>query len=209
MIKALAFGGAFNPPTIAHIACARYVLDTLHYEKVIFIPTKREYVLEDQKKGFSFTNEQRLSILKAIAKTNPWMVVEDYEIQSQTQPRTYTTLCYLKQQGYDVQWLCGSDKLPELQNGWKYVHELINEFGLVCMTRSHEDVETLIDSDEYLKTLKHGITVVHTPDTLQSVSSTEVRRLLQLRKEVGDNKDIENTLNALLPLPLEELEKLV
>ena len=77
------------------------------------------------------------------------------------------------------------------------------------MTRSHEDVETLIDSDEYLKTLKHGITVVHTPDTLQSVSSTEVRRLLQLRKEEGDNKDIENTLNALLPLPLEELEKLV
>ena len=77
------------------------------------------------------------------------------------------------------------------------------------MTRSHEDVETLIDSDEYLKTLKHGITIVHTPDTLQSVSSTEVRRLLQLRKEEGDNKDIENTLNALLPLPLEELEKLV
>ena len=77
------------------------------------------------------------------------------------------------------------------------------------MTRSHEDVETLIDSDEYLKTLKHGITVVHTPDTLQSVSSTEVRRLLQLRKEEGDNKDIENTLNALLPLSLEELEKLV
>ena len=78
------------------------------------------------------------------------------------------------------------------------------------MTRSHEDVETLIDSDEYLKTLKHGITVVHTPDTLQSVSSTEVRRLLQLKKKKeGDNKDIENTLNALLPLPLEELEKLV
>ena len=77
------------------------------------------------------------------------------------------------------------------------------------MTRSHEDVETLIDSDEYLKTLKHGITIVHTPDTLQSVSSTEVRRLLQLRKEEGDNKDIEDKLNALLPLPLEELEKLV
>ena len=62
-MEVLAFFGAFNPPTIAHINLAREAMDKCHLEKVIFVPSQDSYVRTVQKKSFSFSNKQRLDML--------------------------------------------------------------------------------------------------------------------------------------------------
>ena len=66
-------------------------------------------------------------------------MVSDYELKEENQPRTYQTLCYLKEKGYACKLLFGSDKLPELKTGWKHVEEIAKEFGIVCMARYDDE----------------------------------------------------------------------
>ncbi|MBE6123420.1 MAG: nicotinate-nicotinamide nucleotide adenylyltransferase [Erysipelotrichaceae bacterium] len=183
MIRALACGGAFNPPTRAHIELADYARQYLGFDKVIFIPSKMSYITEEQGKDFAFDNETRLGMLRKIAGNRDWMEVTDYEIRADHQPRTYETLCFLKEQGYEVRLLFGSDKLPELEHGWRHIPELCREFGIAVMSRNNEDVHALIDRDPYLSGLKEFISVIPTPDTYQDVSSTKVRQQIALYRQ--------------------------
>ena len=82
MIRALLFGGAFNPPTIAHIRLAEYAMRTLGFEKVIFVPTKNSYISDTQGKEYVFSDADRLMMLDRIAADNPWMEVSRYEIEA-------------------------------------------------------------------------------------------------------------------------------
>jgi cytidyltransferase-related domain len=177
--KALMFGGAFNPPTNAHIQLAEYACRKTHRDCVVFMPSKMTYIENDQHKSFAFDDETRYQMLQKIASTRDWMVVSDHEIHAEEQPRSYYSLQYLKQQGYDCSLLFGSDKLTELETGWKYIHEIAEEFGMVCMVRSNDDVAEIISQNTFLKGISSHIEIVHTPETWQNVSSSEVRVLYQ------------------------------
>lgn len=178
MKRVLAFLGAFNPPTVAHIELARFVMDETGFDGVVFVPSKSAYIREAQGKDFAYSDRQRLEMLRSAAKSRPWMSVSDWEVRAETQPRTYHTLCYLRDQGFAPTLLLGSDKLPELEHGWRHVEDIAGEFGFVCMTRGSDECARMIREDAYLKTLAPYIRVVETPEALRGVSSTEVRRRL-------------------------------
>ncbi|MCR4951732.1 MAG: hypothetical protein K6A40_10455 [Solobacterium sp.] len=183
-MKALVYGGAFNPPTRAHIDLAEFCMKMTGHDKVIFVPSKMRYIQEDQKKDFAFDDETRLGMLRKAAENRAWMEVSDYELNSVEQPRTYTTLCYLRSLGYTCTLLFGSDKLPELETGWRYVRGIADEFGIVCMERYGEDCAVMIENDPYLSSLKNRITLIQTPEKYHGISSTEVRqRFADLRRE--------------------------
>lgn len=182
-MKALFFGGAFNPPTKAHIDLPDLARRQLGYDAVIYMPTKSVYIRDDQGKDFAFTEEERFSMLSRIAQDHPWMKVSSYEIHSSKQPRTYDSLCHLKKDYDRIQLLFGSDKLKELETGWLHVEEICHEFGVVCMARNHDDPEGIIARSPYLQSLRDCITIIHTPDEYQSVSSTMVRKMLRQRQE--------------------------
>ena len=44
MKKNLAFFGAFNPPTLAHLDLAKFALDETGGEMAIFVPSKEAYI---------------------------------------------------------------------------------------------------------------------------------------------------------------------
>ena len=50
MTKALAFFGAFNPPTIAHVSLAEFALRAAGREQVIFVPSKSVYIRDEEEK---------------------------------------------------------------------------------------------------------------------------------------------------------------
>lgn len=183
-MKALFFGGAFNPPTKAHIDLPDLVRRKLGYDAVIYMPTKSVYIKDDQGKDFAFSEEERLSMLRSIAEHHPWMIVSGHEIRSLRQPRTYDSLCALKASFEEVKLLFGSDKLPELETGWLHVEEICRDFGIVCMRRNNDDTQAIIDNDSYLRTLKPYITLVDVPAEYQSISSSQVRRILRQRQEL-------------------------
>ena len=193
MIQALAFGGAFNPPTIAHIRLAEFALRHTGLEQVVFIPSKTSYIENDQGKDYAFSDRERLFLLRTIAQSNPWMKVCDHELKQDHQPRTYETLTWLETRGYHASLLFGSDKLPELEHGWRHVEEIADHFGIVCLTRNHDNAAKMLRTDPYLKTIAHGIRLIEAPDTWQDVSSSEVRALCR------QIKDLKTRLAALLP----------
>ena len=93
MTRALAFFGAFNPPTVAHVELARFALEQTGREAVVFVPSKSAYIAGEQGKDFAYGDDARLRMLRAIAATRPWMAVTDVELCAPEQPRTYDTLC--------------------------------------------------------------------------------------------------------------------
>ena len=182
MTKALAFFGAFNPPTAAHLRLAEFALGETGREQAVFVPSKSVYIRNEQGKDFAYIDAQRLSMLEKAAETRPWMKVFDWEMRQPRQPRSYETLCQLRREGIQASLLFGSDKLPELEHGWLHVREIAEEFGIVCLTRGADECRRMIEEDPYLKTLSPHITVLDTPAETRAISSTQVRRLV---KELG------------------------
>lgn len=207
MIKALAFGGAFNPPTRAHIDLAHYAMKASRCEKVVFIPSKMSYVVNDQKKNFSFTDEERLNMLERIAYNRPWMDVYPYEINSETQPRTYETLCRLRENGYMIKLLFGSDKLTELETGWKHVDEICRQFGIVCLSRKEDKASRIVRDDPYLRERRDYITVIKSPQQYKNISSTHVRELILSLRQNPDQPDVKKELRELVCEELNGMEE--
>lgn len=187
--KALAFFGAFNPPTVAHLNLAEFAMRQTGREQVIFVPSKSVYIRDEQGKDFAYTDGQRLTMLRIIAETRPWMAVTDWEIRQPRQPRTYETLCHLRTEGIQAALLMGSDKLPELEHGWLHVPDIAKEFGIVCLSRGGDECSRLIQENDYLRSLAPYITVLETPKETKDVSSTQVRRLAaeinRLKQEIS------------------------
>lgn len=197
LIKALMFGGAFNPPTIAHIQLAEYAKKMTKSDVVIFVPTKMTYIKNDQQKDFAFNDEVRYEMLQKIASTREWMVVSDFEIKAETQPRTYITLLHLKDEGYACKLLFGSDKLKELKTGWMYMKEITEQFGIVCMKRSNADFQSIMDNNPYVKNISPFIEMIDTPDDFQMISSSIVRHLFDEGKYEEIDQLIPEELNGL------------
>lgn len=197
MNNVLVFGGAFNPPTNAHINLAYLACHKIQADGVVFVPSKMSYIKEEQRKDFAFSDGVRLNMLQKIAEKKSWMKVSDFELLSIKQPRTYDTLCYLKEKGYQCKLLFGSDKLWELETGWKHVTEIANEFGFVCMTRNHDDCEKKIEEDLFLRNIKNKIELVHTSEDYQDISSTKVRKLFLHQQFAEIDKLVPAELNGL------------
>ena len=178
MKNVLAFFGAFNPPTRAHVELADFAFRAAGREGVIFVPSRADYIRNDQGKDGVLSGEMRLAMLEKLAETRPWMVVTDRELREPVQPRTYVTLCSLRKDGYAPALLIGSDKLPELST-WKYMPDLIHEFGIVCLARGVDDCRRIVETDPFLKELRDRITLLDTPDDWKDVSSSKVREALR------------------------------
>lgn len=178
MKKALAFFGAFNPPTLAHLDLALYALRRTGRETVVFVPSKSVYIRDAQGKDSAWSDRDRLAMLRAAAVSRPWMAVTDWETAQEKQPRSFETLCRLREEGLEAALLMGSDKLPELEHGWKHVREIAEQFGIVCLARGTDDPERMIREDAYLRSLAPFIQCLETPAETRAVSSTRVRALL-------------------------------
>ena len=178
MKKALAFFGAFNPPTLAHLDLARYAMEKTGKDTVVFVPSRSVYIRETQGKDFAFADGERLEMLRAAARTRPWMEVTNWEMTRERQPRSYETLCHLREEGTDAALLMGSDKLAELEHGWKYVKEIAEEFGIVCLERGGDDCGKMIRESGFLQAIAKHIQVLKTPEATRHVSSTRIREMI-------------------------------
>ena len=199
MTGALAFFGAFNPPTAAHIGLARFAMEQTGAGQVIFVPSKSIYISKSQGKELVYPDETRLNMLRRAAESRPWMRVTDRELLAPAQPRTYEPLCHFREEGVTPALLMGSDKLPELEHGWLHVEEIVREFGIVCLARGGDESERLLRDDPYLRRLSGGIRVLETPEKTRFVSSTAVR------ERVARIRELEAQLREMVPaeiLPL-------
>jgi nicotinate (nicotinamide) nucleotide adenylyltransferase len=118
-------------------------------------------------------------MLLAVSRHHPWMIVSDIEIAQKEQSRTYFTLKKLKEEGYDLKLLMGSDWLEGLESKWLYIDEILDEFGIVVMKRNHDDINAIMNKSEYLQQRKDRFLFLETKRDYQSLSSSKIRLLLQ------------------------------
>ena len=201
MHNTLAFFGAFNPPTQAHICLAEFAMRKTGRESVLFVPSKSVYIRGFQHKDLAFPDEERLAMLDKIAKSRPWMQATDIEMREETQPRTYHTLCALRDWGIPATLLIGSDKLSELENKWLHVPEICWEFGIVCLTRGRDECERGIQESAFLRKLSRFIEVLETPEEFREISSSAVRKML-LQKPVPEDELRRMIPEEILPMLL-------
>ncbi len=142
-------------------------------------------------------------MLRKIAENRPWMDVSDMELLSAEQPRTYVSLCRLREQGYAVKLLMGSDKLPELEHGWRYVPEICREFGIAVISRNGDDAEKIVSEDPYLNSLREGFVFIPPLEGLTHVSSTRVR------EEISALVTARNNIRQLVPEELGDLTRYI
>ena len=189
MTEWLAFFGAFNPPTLAHLDLAEFAMKRTGAGGVLFVPSKAGYIRDVQGKDYAYGDEERMGMLLKAGEKRPWMAVTDIELRSPVQPRTYETLCRLREGGRTAALLIGSDKLPELDGKWMYVEQIAREFGIVVLTRGADECARMIASSAFLSGLSRYIRVLETPRETRNVSSTQVReriaRIRELRREIG------------------------
>ena len=179
MMNVLAFFGAFNPPTRAHLELADFARQATGAEGVVFIPSRTDYIRNQQGKDSAFSNEARLEMLNTLAESRPWMLVSGWELQQAEQPRSYITLCHLREEGFAPSLLLGSDNLQQLSSGWKYVPEIAREFGIVCLARNRDSCGIIVLESPLLRSLSDCITILETPDEWKEISSSAVREVLR------------------------------
>lgn len=199
MKKVLAFFGAFNPPTRAHLELPDFARRKSGREGVVFVPSRTDYIRNEQGKEAAYSNEERAEMLRTLAEHRPWMFVSEWEMQQTEQPRTYRTLCHLRDEGYEPALLMGSDKLRELSTAWRNVPEIACEFGIVCLARGNDSCREIIQGDPLLKPIADRILLLDTPDDWKGISSTAVR------ETVRQMEALEKKLDGMVPEEIRDM----
>lgn len=187
MKKVLAFFGAFNPPTKAHIDLAKLAMEQTGRDKVVFVPSKSTYILNDQKKSFAFSDEERTDMLYEIRRSNSWMDFITHDMISEKQPRSYETLQWLRDT-YDFQpsLLVGGDQFARMEHEWKHVPEIAKEFGIVCIPRYlFHHTEELLKNVPFYQKIAPYVTLVKVPYEYEynPISSSRARAYLRVVQE--------------------------
>lgn len=176
--------GTFNPLTNAHLALGRAARKKLGAEcLVLFIPTRTGFM----KTWKHMTDEDIMPDDVRCRMLNETLVNEGFlydrcEVEVVVSGKTYDTLRYLAEKYQaeysDVYFVCGSDKLPEL-NLWYCSDELLTVFRFLVVQRNYDNVETLISDNPFLKQYRASFTLLEGEDKFQDISATEVRKALR------------------------------
>lgn len=179
-------GGSFNPPTIAHAKLISCALDATGAPTGVLIPSSHAYVSRKCSRTggrLVFTEQERLGMLSETAAADPRVEIRTFEFGDDGRGHTYRTM-QLAQKTYPGRrclFLLGADKLRIVPR-WHDAEKFLSEFGIVATSRSGSDAERLIRARPMLSAHAGNITVIPTPEGLESVSSS----LFQEKLLAGD-----------------------
>lgn len=186
-MKIAIYGGAFDPPTIAHQQIIKSLKEVA--DEVWMMPCYSH--LFDKKMS---SPEQRIAMCQIVAGIED-IVVCDYEFNLERSITTYESLRGLSEiyPEHDFNFVMGGDNLCNLPK-WDKHEQLIAEFGIIAFERDGYDL-TLFDSSKFKK-----LEILPNPCKDLNISSTEVRRLYF--EEYGYNENILDKLRKLVSEPI-------
>jgi len=166
------FGGAFNPPTIAHKEIYFYVRQHLEVKEFIYLPVSSQYT-----KRSLASNYHRLQMLNLMTKGLPGVKVSTMEFDDPEYRGTYQSLIRIQEAHPDeiVAFIIGADNLPKLEK-WINIKSLLREFKFIVINRNHSDIRLMIGADPLLKEFPDSFITL--PDFDVNVSSTAFRGTL-------------------------------
>ena len=163
------FGGAFNPPTRAHLDIATEALYYLDAEKVLFVPVSDLYKKDDVEISY-----HRVNMLNLAIGNFRRLEIDFTEVDAVKLTYTYETVEKIKSQYQDKELflLIGADNLEDFKN-WKNQRSIMENCSLLVVNRNNSSIDEIIESNEILTEFKDK--VIEAPIEEIEISSTEVR----------------------------------
>lgn len=162
------FGGAFNPPTLAHLEIINYLVKLEDVNKVIIVPVGDMY----EKLGL-INATHRLKMLEIMTEEIDKVDISTIEIDA---PHTYKTIETMNelQKVYPrekLAFVIGADNLEQLDT-WSNYETLLENFNIFILNRNKIEIKSIIDC----KFLKFENNFRHITDVdIAPISSTVFR----------------------------------
>ena len=184
MAKIGFYGGAFNPPTKAHIEMAKKALDECNLDKIIFVPINDLYKKDGLVKG-----KHRVNMLELACKDEENLEVSDIEVNSNVDYKAIDIFRIIdnKYNKDEKFFVMGSDNLKKIDK-WEESDELITKFNYIILDREDDDAKKTIEENNRLKENRNRFNIVKN-DKYKNCSSTKIRFELA-------NKEIPTDLNT-------------
>lgn len=161
----VAFGGSFNPPTIAHYEIIKEL--SKRFDEVIIVPNGKGYFRKELN-----DNDLRIEMLKRVTTEFDNVKISDIELT-----RTFKgTIETLRDLDHPV-FACGDDCLVDIKT-WIKAEELLSENKFLIFTRNY-DINTVlnkINSDQLLSKYSKHFEVIKIK--FPNISSSSFRRTL-------------------------------
>ena len=171
------YGGAFNPPTIAHLEIIKYLKNHYPNAKILVMPTNNKY---KDKKLLDY--KYRFKMVELLVKGLDNVEVSDFELkQNDKYLGTADTLSKLNHPYF----VMGADALSKIMT-WINPENLIKDNQFIVFPRDNIDLEEVINNNDLLKKYKNHFEII---DDFKEIdcSSTSFRQLKDknlLTKEV-------------------------
>ncbi|MBN2540786.1 MAG: nicotinate (nicotinamide) nucleotide adenylyltransferase [Bacilli bacterium] len=162
------FGGAFNPPTVAHKEIYYHIQKSLDFSRFIYLPVSSLYT-----KSSLVSNVHRRKMLELMTEDMGKASVSDLEMEDSDFLGTYHSLLRIQEQYNDeVAFVIGADNLKNIHN-WKHATSLLSEFKFIIINRNNINIKSYLESDKHLKDYKDNFIVL--PNFDMNISSTMFR----------------------------------
>lgn len=129
------FGGSFDPVHKGHLEIAKYAINELNLDKLIFVPAYSSPFKTTKKTA---SGEYRIKMIQLATDGEDKIEVSDFEVKRGGVSYTIDTLKYFKNKYKNDQLLLliGSDNLMSL-NKWKNIDEICKLAKIVVFKRSN------------------------------------------------------------------------
>ena len=200
--KILIVGGAFNPPTVAHIEIPLQIAKKMKLDSILYLPVGNGY-----NKSTLIDIEHRKNMLqiainnsiKKRLKDNPNDNISTYiDFLEAYHYRTLSTIESLdileREWNADLYFFCGADNLATLPY-WDNADKLLEHYHIVVYSREGWKIDEIIVNNDLLLNAYKNKRILYTPiETLDyaNVSSTLIRDTIKDDFPDDDNKMVLN-----------------
>lgn len=174
-MKIALFGGSFDPPHLGHLAFARFMLDALAPDRLLWLPAGRQWQKPDQVMA---AGVHRAAMIRRLVGDEPRFIVDDRELHRRGPSFTADTLREFAGQnpGAELMFLIGQDQYARLPS-WYQVETVVALATLVVVPRAGEAVVTPPGLPS------HRLQVLDLPDI--PLSSTAVRDAIAQGEDIS------------------------
>lgn len=167
-MKLALFGGSFDPPHLGHLAFAKFALDALAPDRLLWLPAGRQWQKPDQ---LMAAGVHRVEMLKRLTAGEPRFVIDERELHRRGPSFTADTLREFATQypGAELMFLIGQDQYARLPT-WYRAEAVVELATLVVVPRAGEAVVTPPGMPP------HRMQALDLPET--PISSTAVRQAI-------------------------------
>lgn len=166
------FGGAFNPPTCAHLELAKRVKNEFELDKLFFVPVGNLY-----QKNELADEKVRFEMLQILCKDCEGLEVSDLEMNLNKNLTAIEVFELIedryKEEAQEIYFILGADNFSKIEN-WREANKLIKNYKYIILEREEIDLNKIICENKSLTENKQNFNILK-ENSYGLISSTRVR----------------------------------